>query len=235
MAKWFRLQGIKIGDNISINSENRLEFCIVPIAAWFVGATFAPLNPDYLPGELNHVLNLSKPKIMFCSERTIEKMVKLHPTNTYIEKFVLFGKQKPPKNVLSFELLLKNANPHNIDESFTVTPYDLRETVATILCSSGTTGLPKGVMCTHGNMVSYLNVAATHLAHIVESEDPNDAMIGLVPFFHSFGFMLMFLNIVRGKTMIVIRKFSAKLFLDSIVKYRVKKHTLKLVHAIISY
>lgn len=57
---------------------------------------------------------------------------------------------------------------------------------------------------------------------MVESEDPLDAMMGLVPFFHSFGFMLMFLNVLRGKTMIVLSKFHTKVFLEAIVKYKVK-------------
>jgi acyl-CoA synthetase (AMP-forming)/AMP-acid ligase II len=43
--------GIGVGDTVSVNSENRLEFCVVPVAAFFVGAVFAPLNPDYTPGE----------------------------------------------------------------------------------------------------------------------------------------------------------------------------------------
>lgn len=47
LAKWFKNEGITIGDSISINSENRLEFCIVPCATFLIGATFAPLNPDY--------------------------------------------------------------------------------------------------------------------------------------------------------------------------------------------
>lgn len=206
-----------------MNSENSLDYCIVPIAAWFVGATFAPLNPDYLPGELKHVLSLSRPRFIFCSEKTIDKMMKIQPENQFIEKLILFGPQQPPRNVLSFNSIVKNANPEEIDEDFEATPYDRAETVATILCSSGTTGLPKGVMCTHYNMTSYLNIASTQMAHLLENEDPSDAMMGLVPFFHSFGFMLMFLNIMRGKTMIVIKKFSPKVFLDAIVKYKVKK------------
>lgn len=51
-------------------------------------------------------------------------------------------------------------------------------------------------------------------------------MMGLTPFFHSFGFMLMFLNIIRGKRMVVIRKFHLKIFLESIVKYQVLYATL---------
>lgn len=49
VAKWLQRQGINVGDSISNNCENRLEFCVVPVATFFVGSTFAPLNPDYVP------------------------------------------------------------------------------------------------------------------------------------------------------------------------------------------
>lgn len=61
---------------------------------------------------------------------------------------------------------------------------------------------------------------------MVENDDPADAMMGLIPFFHSFGFMLMFLNILRGKTMVVLSKFKPVIFLETIVKYKVLKAIL---------
>lgn len=52
LAKWLQKIGIAPGDSVSISSENRLEFCIVPIATFIIGATFAPLNPEYTTGIL---------------------------------------------------------------------------------------------------------------------------------------------------------------------------------------
>lgn len=51
------------------------------------------------------------------------------------------------------------AEQDEIDESFEAAKLDPKEAVATILCSSGTTGLPKGVMCTHDNMTSYIDIS----------------------------------------------------------------------------
>lgn len=63
----------------------------------------------------------------------------------------------------------------------------------------------------------------TTMAQIIENDDPSDAMMGLAPFFHSMGFMLMFLNILRGKKMVVLSRFKTKIFLDAIVKYKISR------------
>ncbi|XP_030755680.1 luciferin 4-monooxygenase [Sitophilus oryzae] len=222
LAKWFQSLNISIGDSVSITCENRLEFGIVPIGAFLLGVTLAPLNPDYTVAELKHCLGLSKPKIVFCSDKTIDKVISILPEHEYIQKLVLFGgRRHSHPSVVSFNDIVAGVN--DIDETFKAVPIDTKETVATILCSSGTTGLPKGVMCTHDNMTTYIDVGRMIMAHLVENDDPSDAIIGLTPFFHSFGFMLMFLNIIRGKKMAVIGKFKLKVFLDTIVKYKVRR------------
>ncbi|XP_050296214.1 uncharacterized protein LOC126736057 [Anthonomus grandis grandis] len=223
LAKWLKTQNIGVGDCLSVNSENRIEFGVTAVATFLIGATFAPLNPDYTPVELKHVLNLSKPKIIFCSAKTIDKMISIRPQYPYIQKLVLYGKEIKQQNsdVFMYDDILQGVE--EIDESFAPPEIDIQETVATILCSSGTTGLPKGVMCTHDNMGAFIDVGRSQLQHIALNDDPSDAMMGLTPFFHSFGFMLMFLNIIRGKKMVVIRRFQLKMFLDSIVKYNIKR------------
>uniref|UniRef100_A0A6P7H3I2 4-coumarate--CoA ligase 1 n=1 Tax=Diabrotica virgifera virgifera TaxID=50390 RepID=A0A6P7H3I2_DIAVI len=224
LSKWLTSQGIKVGDNISINSENRLEFCIVPVGTLLSGATFAPLNPDYTPLELKHVLSLSKPKFIFCSNKTIDKMVSVLPEHPYIQKLILFGNEACKyQNVIRYADIVRGVESEELDDDFHSVPLDPVDSVATILCSSGTTGLPKGVMCTHDNMTAYVDISRAIMGDMVENDDPSDAMMGLIPFFHSFGFMLMFLNLLRGKCMVVLGRFKPKIFLESVVKYKVAR------------
>lgn len=51
----------------------------------------------------------------------------------------------------------------------------------------------------------------------------DSTIVGIIPFFHSFGFMTMYLNILRGSPMVVFNKFNPKIFLDAIVKYKVRE------------
>lgn len=50
--------------------------------------------------------------------------------------------------------------------------------------------------------------------------------ISVIPFFHSFGFMTMFLNLLRGRKFVFLKKFNARVFLDAVVHYKVKRKEL---------
>ncbi|CAH1972296.1 unnamed protein product [Acanthoscelides obtectus] len=225
LAKWFRYQGISVGDCAGVNSENHLEYYTVPLAGFFEGVAFTGFNPDYTPWELKHVMNLSKPKVVFCSYRTVDKvLLNLHEYQ-FIQLVVLFGKERRsyhPK-VVMFNEIMGNVNKEELDESYTAVPVDSKETLATILYSSGTTGLPKGVMCTHFNLTSFTETTFTQFRDIMLSPDPYDAMLVVMPLFHGFGFTLMYMNLIRGKSLILLDKFKPRTFLEALVKYRVTR------------
>ncbi|CAG9818024.1 unnamed protein product [Phaedon cochleariae] len=151
-------------------------------------------------------------------------MLNILPQHPHIQKLVLFGnEQVRSENVVRYQDIVNGADSEEVDEEYSVTSLDPKEAVATILCSSGTTGMPKGVMCTHDSMTAYIDISRNIMGDIVDNDDPSDAMMGLIPFFHSFGFMLMFLNLLRGKTMVVLGKFKPKIFLDAVVNYKVAR------------
>ncbi|KAI4457775.1 long-chain-fatty-acid--coa ligase [Holotrichia oblita] len=222
IAQWFRNNDIKPGDIVSVSSENRIEFSLVPVAGYFVGATFAPFNPEYTADELNHVVNLSKPKVIFCSEKTIDVFLQMLPRFPYVKKIILFGKKRINHPILvMFNDILKGVNDDDpIDETFEVAEINPDEAIATILCSSGTTGLPKGVMTTHTNMTYFMEVGRAVVTELVD-DSRKRVTLGLTPFFHSMGFMSMFVNMLAGNTIIVMRKFNSKTFLSILEKYKV--------------
>lgn len=222
VANHFKKYGIGLGDSVSVMSENRLEFVAVPVAAFLVGASFAPLNPEYTPDELRHVLNLSKPKIIFSSAQTIQKLIEIRKDHLYIKQLVLFGSNEINSSFTGFDTIIKGCE--NDEMQFEVEPYCSKETVATVLCSSGTTGMPKGVMCTHYNMISFIEIARAIFSRMLDDfTEGHSNVVGIIPFFHSFGFMTMYLNILRGSTMVVFSKFKPKIFMDAIVKHKISR------------
>ncbi|XP_045474910.1 4-coumarate--CoA ligase 1-like [Harmonia axyridis] len=224
LARFLIENGVNHGDAVSIMSENRLEFCVVTVGAFFVGATLAPINPQYTAGELNHVMGFSRPKLIFASPSAIPSINGCIRNHSYVRSVIVFGDGKEWNGFRHFDDIVpaKIARPTN--EAFTVPHYDPKETIATILCSSGTSGVPKGVKTSHDNITACLDILSHEISkmNIDKNEDRTDSMVGVTPFYHSFGFLTMFTHLLRGKTLVVFRKYKLKIFLDAIVKYKIR-------------
>lgn len=141
---------------ISVCSENSLNFFTPVIASLYLGATVAPINHFYTEHELNHVLNLYRPKVVFCSIETIEKFLNLKLKMDFLEKIILIDEDTnrfDVENILAFvnrQLQGKLVNPKTFRPFTGANPCD---NVSFIMSSSGTTGLPKGVMLTDRNIL----------------------------------------------------------------------------------
>lgn len=91
-------------------------------------------------GEIDHALNLSKPKIVFASTNTIDKVLEVTRKHSSIEAVIVFGdKRGIEAGVIDFETFCDQIKSTN---NFECEPQDVMENVSLILCSSGTTGLP---------------------------------------------------------------------------------------------
>lgn len=104
---------------------------------------------------------------------------------------------------------------HNTNEQFYATAVDLNNDIGIILCSSGTTGLPKGVQLTHFNLIA----AGTMFIDVVKMFDRNvkDAIIlGIIPWFHAFGCLTILGICISATNYVFLPKFEENLFLTCI-------------------
>ncbi|PSN43108.1 hypothetical protein C0J52_10474 [Blattella germanica] len=213
IAAYLHAQGVKPGDAIGICSENHLEFFLPVLASFFVGAACAPVNPMYTTRELEHVLNISKPKYIFCSETAVQSIDEISRRVNYIKGIIVFGKPAFHKHIPLSHLLQDKSN------TFEPIDADPSELVAVILCSSGTTGMPKGVMLTHKNI---LTVTALIIDPRYFDRDPDDipTTVGFLPFFHAMAFMNQLNQLMLGAKCIVMKKFKEDLFLKTIQNHK---------------
>jgi acyl-CoA synthetase (AMP-forming)/AMP-acid ligase II len=94
---------------------------------------------------------------------------------------------------------------------------DPRQDLVVLPYSSGTTGLPKGVMLTHYNLVANILQARSVL-----SLDERDTMLGVLPFFHIYGMtVIMNLALHVGATVVIMQRFDLEQCLDILQKYQV--------------
>lgn len=104
-------------------------------------------------GELKHALAISKPKLVICSQLSVKNVVQsFQELNLEDRRIILLeGTIESFPNIISFKNLLESTD--FIDpESFEPETFDASKQGLLILMSSGTTGLPKGVLITHENI-----------------------------------------------------------------------------------
>ncbi|XP_058807956.1 uncharacterized protein LOC131673735 [Phymastichus coffea] len=221
LAVYLRNNGIQVNDRISICSENNLGWSNTICATLFVGATICPLNPMYSEREFLHAINITKPKILFVSPAVFTSV------NSYIRKLnwrpiVILLFNDPSINNISINDLITNISNKDIAD-FHLTKVDVNSHIVSILCSSGTTGLPKGVMLSDKN---YLTNIQTMMDGTFGLSSSSQVLICLLPFFHAYCFTVLIMGLIAGATGIVFSHFEEEAFLETIQQYKIEVLTL---------
>nr|AAQ11689.1 luciferase [Pyrophorus plagiophthalamus] len=211
--------GYKMNDVVSICAENNKRFFIPIIAAWYIGMIVAPVNESYIPDELCKVMDISKPQIVFCTKNILNKVLEVQSRTNFIKRIIILDTVENIHGCESLPNFISRYSDGNI-ANFKPLHYDPVEQVAAILCSSGTTGLPKGVMLTHQNI-------CVRLIHALDPEAgtqliPGVTVLVYVPFFHAFGFGINLGYFMVGLRVIMLRRFEQEAFLKAIQDYEVR-------------
>jgi long-chain acyl-CoA synthetase len=185
--------GIQPGDKISILSTNMPNWGIAYFAITFMGAVAVPLLPDFLPTEIENILNHSESKGIFVSEKLTAKLDNIQAENLIhrikIEDFSVIETSgiKPEYNAQTMSTF-----NYNIEE----------DDLAAIIYTSGTTGKSKGVMLSHKNIC-----ITAEQALCVRRVDENDRFLSILPMSHTYENTLGFvMPILRGSSVYYLSK-----------------------------
>ncbi|KAB0793571.1 hypothetical protein PPYR_13191 [Photinus pyralis] len=146
-----RKMGIKSKDVITVCGVNHLNSCVPIIAALFVGAVPACLDPLWPKPEITRVLNLVKPKIVFVDQALIEVVEDALSQTNADATTVTFGDSEKYAEFKHFVAEKPDVDFHPYETS------DNRET-ACVFFSSGSTGFPQGISLSHRALLGQANV-----------------------------------------------------------------------------
>lgn len=206
LAAGLSRHGVNKGEVFAIYSPNLPEVALAFHAVASLGAATTMVPPPFTDDEIVEQLKDSGARYLLTIPQLIQNAQKVAEAAGITKLFVI----GEAENAIPFASLLGEAPaesaPINVDEDFAVLPY-----------SSGTTGLPKGVMLTHRNLVAMLRLMEAN-----EAFSREDTMICVVPMYHLYGLHIVVnLGLSEGATIVTVPRYDLDQFLQVLEKYKV--------------
>jgi acyl-CoA synthetase (AMP-forming)/AMP-acid ligase II len=201
--------GFTKGDVFAHYSPNVPEYAVAFHAVATVGGVNTTANPLVTVDELAAQLGDCGARLMVTVPQLLDTALAA-ARRAGVEEVFVYG--EAPGATPFATLLEASGEPPAVE-------IDPAEDLVALPYSSGTTGMPKGVMLTHRNLVA--NICQMRAPHRTR---PDDVVIAALPFFHIYG-MVVILNIglARGATLVTMARFDLEAFLRALQDHRVTR------------
>jgi acyl-CoA synthetase (AMP-forming)/AMP-acid ligase II len=181
--------GVGAGDVVALKLRNGVEFVVLLFACWRLGATVTPVNPSLTEAEVARQLDACSARLLVVEDgvRASDRVATLAVGNLYAKGPDWDG-------------------PPVVDPS----------TLALLIFTSGTTGVPKGVMLDHANLDAMAEMGRRALR-----VGPGDRCLLILPLFHVNGIVVsVLMPLLAGASVAIAERFDPNTFFDAVEQHR---------------
>ena len=219
LADYLASIGLKKGDTIAVNIENRPELLVTVAACAKMGVCAALINTSQRGKVLVHSFNLVKPKAAIIGEELVEAVEEIRGDLDLKDNFFFFADQDTLENPGDAPAGYKNL-ASEIKDCSSENPASSKQTFLRdplfYIYTSGTTGLPKAVVFNHGRWEK----AYGGFGYSAVRLNANDRLYTTLPFYHATGMVICWASVLApAGTLVLARKFSASGFWEDIRRH----------------
>lgn len=227
--------GIKKGDRVAIHLPNSTQFPIAYFAALSIGAVVVPCNPLYVAREMEYQLKDSGAETIITLTR-FYKMIKDIQPKTDLKNIIVTNIKDYFPGMLSFLYTLAKEKKEGDRVEIATGDYSLIDLIkkhagqkpptvevkpedrALFLYTGGTTGVSKGAVLRHSNLVANMFQVKSWCT---DYEDGKEVALGVLPFFHSYGLTTVLnLGLLNGAKLVLLPRFELETVLKTIDKQK---------------
>lgn len=211
IANWLMKKGVKKGDKVVHLMMNCIEWLPVFFGILRTGALAVPLNFRFDAPALKRCTQIVEAKVFIFAEEFIERVNSIKDDLKSVESFVFQGAEElRPPYAESYEALLASAN-----SSAPGTGLDVSDDAA-LYFTSGTTGAPKAILLTHGNLESACYIENRH-----HQQTHGDNFLCIPPLYHTGAKMHWFGNLMVGAKAVILKGVEPRWILEAISEEKV--------------
>lgn len=200
------------GTHSAIIGENSYDYILTHFAVMNTGGVSAPIDRELAPEGIANIINMSDSEYLFCSSAYESKIADILPSIPNIKKIFVFDKAEDDGIFCSFDKLKAEGAKllDGGDKSFVDFKIDTKK-LATLVFTSGTTGVSKGVMLSQSNLL--LDAVSAMKNMLIY-----DCCVSVLPYHHTYEIMVL-VCMLHNNTTICINE-SLRTVLVSLKKYK---------------
>ena len=225
-AKALKNIGVQKGDVVAVCTPNTPEALLMFYGANMIGAIVDMIHPLSSENEINFYLNASKCVVILTIDLLFEK-IENAVVNTNVKKILTTSVSDSMDMITGIGYWVKSGRKNKkISKTDTIVPWPhfmsagstylgelisdaKKDSVSTIMHSGGTTGTPKGILLTNGN----INTLAFSAAELFGCMNDSLSILAILPFFHGFGLACsVHVVLCNGAKVVIVPKFESNKF-----------------------